>query len=93
MEEAERKVAELEELNAREGERGEPAPQQPVFDEEAAWAPPPESNDDVSGEIWPSGAEWAPLPDDEEDEAEVPAAPMQLDGGQEPEMTIREIVL
>lgn len=48
----------------------------------------------VSDEIWPSLIEWAPLPDDdEEDELEVPAAPMEIRGGEEPEMTIREIVL
>lgn len=61
MEEAERRLAELEARNAREEEEDrKPAPQVPIFDEGAEWAPLPESSNEAE-QSWPSGAEWAPL--------------------------------
>ncbi|VDM13606.1 unnamed protein product, partial [Wuchereria bancrofti] len=69
-----------------------PAPQEPEFNiEEAEWAPLPESDDEE--EEWLAEAEWAPLPDDSEERPEVPVAPMEMSGVDEPEEAIREIVL
>ncbi|EJW74979.1 zinc finger protein, partial [Wuchereria bancrofti] len=83
----------LEEVERRlevEGQNGEePVPQEPAFnEEEAEWAPLPETDDEA--ENWPSGAEWAPLPDDDSEEPEVPTAPSAV---AEPVESIRELVL
>uniref|UniRef100_A0AAF5PWA8 C2H2-type domain-containing protein n=1 Tax=Wuchereria bancrofti TaxID=6293 RepID=A0AAF5PWA8_WUCBA len=86
LEEAERRL----EVEGR--SREEPAPQEPAFnEEEAEWAPLPETDDEA--ENWPSGAEWAPLPDDDSDEPEVPAAPMETNADAEPVESFRELVL
>ncbi|KAL4001713.1 hypothetical protein ACH3XW_0405 [Acanthocheilonema viteae] len=90
LEEAGRRIAELEGRNAQEMDE-EPASQEPEWDEEAEWAPLPESRDEAQS--WPSGAEWAPLPQEEEEEPEMPAAPMEMSGSSEPEVSVREIVL
>uniref|UniRef100_A0AAF5RXP6 Zinc finger protein n=1 Tax=Wuchereria bancrofti TaxID=6293 RepID=A0AAF5RXP6_WUCBA len=93
LEEAERRLEEFEGRNAHEEMEEGPVPQEPEFnEEEAEWAPLPESDE---AESWPSGAEWAPLPDDDDDEeeSEVPVAPMEASGIREPVETIRELVL
>ncbi|EJW72066.1 zinc finger protein [Wuchereria bancrofti] len=94
LEEAERRLEELEGRNAHEVMEENPVPQELEFDEEEAeLAPLPESSEEA--ENWPSGAEWAPLPDDdeEEEEPEAPVAPMEASGTVEPVETIRELVL
>ncbi|EJW81225.1 zinc finger protein [Wuchereria bancrofti] len=92
LEEAERRLEELEGRNAQNEMEERPVPQEPEFNvEEAEWAPLPESDDEA--DKWPSGAEWAPLPDDEEDESEVPVAPLEASSITEPEETVRELVL
>uniref|UniRef100_A8QGV5 Uncharacterized protein n=1 Tax=Brugia malayi TaxID=6279 RepID=A8QGV5_BRUMA len=94
--EAERRLAEYEGQNAQqemEVEKMEegPAPQEPGFNiEEAEWAPLPESDDEAE---WLAEAEWAPLPEDSEENPEVSVAPVESSGDNEPEETVREIVL
>uniref|UniRef100_A0AAF5Q4C2 C2H2-type domain-containing protein n=1 Tax=Wuchereria bancrofti TaxID=6293 RepID=A0AAF5Q4C2_WUCBA len=102
--EAEGRLAEYEGRNAQQ-EVGEgwneeeeemeegPAPQEPEFNiEEAEWAPLPESDDEAE---WLAEAERAPLPDSEDNEEslEVPVAPVEASGDEEPEEEVREIVL
>uniref|UniRef100_A0AAF5Q440 C2H2-type domain-containing protein n=1 Tax=Wuchereria bancrofti TaxID=6293 RepID=A0AAF5Q440_WUCBA len=96
--EAEGRLAEYEGRNAQQEVRNEeeeemeegPAPQEPEFNiEEAEWAPLPESDDEAE---WLTEAELAPLPDSEEN-LEVPVAPVEASGVEEPEEEVREIVL
>ncbi|VDN86265.1 unnamed protein product [Brugia pahangi] len=94
--EVERRLAGYEGRNAQqeveveEMEEG-PAPQEPEFNiEEAEWAPLPESDDEAD---WLAEAERAPLPDSSEESPEVPVAPVEASGVEEPEEEIREIVL
>uniref|UniRef100_A0AAF5PZR4 C2H2-type domain-containing protein n=1 Tax=Wuchereria bancrofti TaxID=6293 RepID=A0AAF5PZR4_WUCBA len=90
LEEAERRLEEIEGQNAHDEMEEEPVLQEPEFnEEEAGRAPLPESSDEA--ENWASGAEWAPLPDDEE--PETPAAPMETSGVIEPVESVRELVL
>uniref|UniRef100_A0AAF5Q627 C2H2-type domain-containing protein n=1 Tax=Wuchereria bancrofti TaxID=6293 RepID=A0AAF5Q627_WUCBA len=96
LEEAERRLEEMEGPNAHEEMEEEPVPQEPAFnEEEAEWAPLPESESGDEADNWPSGAEWAPLPDtdDEDDELEVPVAPMETNDVAEPVEAVRELVL
>ncbi|VBB35390.1 unnamed protein product, partial [Acanthocheilonema viteae] len=90
LEEAERRLEELEGRNAREELDEEPMSRESEFDEEEAeWAPLPEEE----AENWPNGAEWASLPDDEDEELETSEAPMETSGDEEPEEAFRELVL
>ncbi|KAL3984681.1 hypothetical protein ACH3XW_35540 [Acanthocheilonema viteae] len=90
LEEAERRLEELEGRNAREELDEEPMSRESEFDEEQAeWAPLPEDE----AENWPSGAEGASLPDDEDEELETSEAPMETSGDEEPEEAFRELVL
>ncbi|VDN94855.1 unnamed protein product [Brugia pahangi] len=74
-----------------EGQDGEgPVPQEQVlYEEEAEWAPLPETNDADEAENWPTEAEWAPLPESNE-ETEAPVAPNAV---AEPVESVRELVL
>ncbi|EJW73762.1 zinc finger protein, partial [Wuchereria bancrofti] len=95
LEEAERRLEEMEGPNAHEEMEEEPVPQEPAFnEEEAEWAPLPESESGDEADNWPSGAEWAPLPDtdEEDDEVEVPVAPMETNDVAEPVEAVRELV-
>uniref|UniRef100_A0A0R3RP17 C2H2-type domain-containing protein n=1 Tax=Elaeophora elaphi TaxID=1147741 RepID=A0A0R3RP17_9BILA len=84
-------LAKYEGLNARQESEEGPVPQEPEYDEEAEWAPLPESSDEAME--WQTEAELAPLPDDDEEGLEVSVAPKESSGVEEPEVTIREIVL
>uniref|UniRef100_A0AAF5Q6V7 Zinc finger protein n=1 Tax=Wuchereria bancrofti TaxID=6293 RepID=A0AAF5Q6V7_WUCBA len=92
LEEAERRLEELEGRNAHEVMEENPVPQEPEFDEEEAeLAPLPESSEEV--ENWPSGAEWAPLPESSEEAENWPSgaewAPLPDDDeGEEPEAPV-----
>ncbi|VDM23570.1 unnamed protein product [Wuchereria bancrofti] len=58
LEEAERRLEEMEGPNAHEEMEEEPVPQEPAFnEEEAEWAPLPESESGDEADNWPSGAE------------------------------------
>ncbi|VIO95565.1 Uncharacterized protein BM_BM17612 [Brugia malayi] len=76
------------EVEGQDGE--EPVPQEQAFyEEEAEWAPLPETNDADEAENWPTEAEWAPLPESDE-ETEAPVAPNAV---AEPVESVRELVL
>uniref|UniRef100_A0A1I7VJU9 Uncharacterized protein n=1 Tax=Loa loa TaxID=7209 RepID=A0A1I7VJU9_LOALO len=91
LEEAEKRLVEYAGRNTHDEMDEGLAHQEPEFNEETEWAALPEEDDET--ENWPSGSEWTPLSDDEEDEPEVTVIRMETSGVEEPEETIREIVL
>uniref|UniRef100_A0A8R1XPE2 C2H2-type domain-containing protein n=2 Tax=Onchocerca volvulus TaxID=6282 RepID=A0A8R1XPE2_ONCVO len=103
--EAERRLEEMEGRNARDGE---PASQRSeINEEEAEGAPLPIDVDEAEDwpteaeltplpeDSWPAEAEWAPLPEDNEDDSEMPVAPVEESSAEvvEPAVTVRELVL
>ncbi|VIO95436.1 Uncharacterized protein BM_BM17606 [Brugia malayi] len=76
------------EVEGQDGEESVPQ-EQAFYEEEAEWAPLPETNDTDEAENWPTEAEWAPLPESDE-ETEAPVAPNAV---AEPVESVRELVL
>ncbi|VIO90111.1 Uncharacterized protein BM_BM17318 [Brugia malayi] len=92
LDDADRRMDEIEGRNAQEEMEEDAVPQESEFDEAEAESAPLPENDDDDGESWPYEAEWAPLPNDENEEP-VQVAPMEMSGTEEPVESIRELVL